>query len=117
MTKKSRSAEDTIQGHLDAYNKRDLKSFSSFFTPDAEMFHFPNPTPRAKGISGIKEIYGKLFQESPSLRAEIKNRIVMGSTVVDHEFVTGIRGGPLIEATAIYEVKNGLIARMWLITL
>jgi hypothetical protein len=54
------------------------------------------------------------FQE-PNLHARLLNRIVLGNTVIDHEMVTRTfaEGTGTLEMTAIYEVRDGLIARAW----
>jgi hypothetical protein len=55
---------------------------------------------------------GGLFENSPSLHAEIRNRIEIGSVVIDEEFVTGfvLPGMPTeIHAAVVYHVADGLI--------
>ena len=56
-----------------------------------------------------------MFQNSPDLHCELVNRIVLGNTVIDQEKVTGIPGLELLEAIAIYKIKDGKIAQVYFI--
>ena len=47
----------------------------------------------------------------PDLHAEVGTRITCGPFAFDHEKVT--RNGGRSEVVAIYEVKDGLIHRVW----
>ncbi|MHC4225636.1 MAG: amidohydrolase family protein, partial [Planctomycetota bacterium] len=55
----------------------------------------------------------RLFGDSPDLCCRLLGRVVQGRFVVDHEEVTGLRGGDKVHAVAIYEVAEGLIRRVW----
>ena len=48
----------------------------------------------------------------PQNKAELKNRIAVGNTVVDHELVIRAPGGEEFEIIAIYSFKDGLISRV-----
>ena len=48
----------------------------------------------------------------PQNKAELKNRIAVGNTVVDHEQVVRAPGGEQFEIIAIYSFRDGLIARV-----
>ena len=71
-------------------------------------------------LSGHDEIrarYGELFDQSPDLRAEIRNRIEVGSVVIDEEHITGfVLPGmpPEIHAAAVYRVVDNLIREVHL---
>jgi hypothetical protein len=54
-----------------------------------------------------------MFKQFTKNYAALRGRIVQGSYVIDKEFVTGREGQKDFEATAIYEVKNGLIVKVW----
>ena len=42
-------------------------------------------------------------------------RIVLGRFVIDQERATGLPGGRMLDAVAIYEVIDGKIANVWFI--
>ena len=66
----------------------------------------------ASGATQLRERFAARFQE-PNLHATLLNRMVMGNVVIDHERVTRTfpEGPGKIELIAIYEVKDGRIAR------
>jgi hypothetical protein len=64
------------------------------------------------GRDQMRERYGRLFDGSPDLHAEILTRIRVGSYVVDEERVTGRPDGDL-HAVAVYRLDgDGLIDRV-----
>jgi imidazolonepropionase-like amidohydrolase/predicted SnoaL-like aldol condensation-catalyzing enzyme len=102
-----------VQQQVDAYNARDVERFVSYFAEDAEVARFPEGDEVATGRAKIREVYAVMFEQSPQLSCRIVSRTVQGRYVVDHELVTGIRGGNDVRAVAIYEVDLGQITRVW----
>jgi imidazolonepropionase-like amidohydrolase len=105
---------DIVQRQLNAYNARDLDAFIATYRPDARLYVFPDRL-EAEGHAAMRRIYGPMFANLPDLHAEVPRRIVAGNHVIDQEVVTGLPGGETVRATAIYEVQDGLIARVWFI--
>lgn len=104
-----------VQRQDDAYNAHDLEAFLKFYAPDAELYELPDKL-LAKGTVAIRERYtGRLAE--PGLHADITQRIVIGDNVIDHERIrrTFPEGPGLWDVVAIYEVKGGLITRVWFI--
>lgn len=106
---------DVVQRQLDAYNARDLEALLAIYSDDAELFEHPN-TPVGRGSDYLRERFGLRFAE-PNLHAELLHRITMGNTVIDHERVrrTFPEGTGTLEMTMIYQVRDGRIARSWII--
>jgi imidazolonepropionase-like amidohydrolase len=100
-----------VQGQLDAYNARELEGFLNFYAEDV-VVERQDGTTIAEGREAMRPIYAGLFEASPDLHCHLLSRTVSGSMVVDHELVTGMRGGPPVRAAAIYEVTGGLIRRV-----
>ena len=98
-----------VQKQLDAYNARDIDAFMETYSDNIQLFNFPNQLSQ-EGKEGMRESYGKFFQNTPDLHCEIKNRIVIGNKVIDEEYLT-VNGGNF-SAVAIYEIENGKIARV-----
>jgi len=74
---------------VDTYNARDLNRFVNCFAPDAVTLDgLGNQT--IKGHESMRKVYGRLFDQSPKLHAEIGARIVVGKYVVTEEHVTGM---------------------------
>ena len=102
-------AESIVQEQLDAYNKRDIEAFATTYTPQIEIYSYPN-TLNLKGRANLEQQYSTLFENTPDLHASIKNRIVIGNKVIDEEMAT--INGRILEAIAIYEVENGEISKV-----
>lgn len=105
-------ALDVVQRQLEAYNAHNLEAFAACYAEDIQMFRMPSTEPMINGKAALKEFYGANRFMSPSLCAEILNRIVIGNKVIDHELVTGAQKDPF-EVVVIYEVQEELIKRAW----
>ena len=103
---------DPVQRQLDAYNAHDLERFVAEYVDDIQVFRPPATEPVLSGKAAFAEHYAKNRFNLPSLRAELLNRMVSRTTVVDHERITGLDGGP-IEAIAVYQVSEGRIRAVW----
>ena len=99
------------QAQLDAYNAQDLEKYMTYFTEDCVVSGL-NGTPTETSRDAIKARYAKAFAQFPQNKAELKNRIAVGNTVVDHELVIRSPGGEQFEIIAIYTFRDGLIARV-----
>ena len=104
---------DVVQRQVDAYNARDIDAFVAFYAEDVELMRHPAGEVFARSREQMRETYSAMFEASPALNCTIMNRTVSGRYVVDHEFVTGMRGGSPVRAVAIYEVEGDLIQRVW----
>ena len=100
-----------VQEQVHAYNARDLDAFAALYAEDVEVLRWGGEEV-LRGRDALREVYGPLFAASPELRCRILEREVSGRYVVDHELVTGLRGGPAVRAVAIYEVCGAVIRRV-----
>lgn len=105
--------EKVVQRQLEAYNAQNLPAFVATYSDSIEIYRFPNRLTMT-GKASLEKSYGELFKKFPQNYAALLGRIVQGNTVIDQEKVTG-RGPNEVRATAIYEVKNGLIRRVWFV--
>jgi uncharacterized protein (TIGR02246 family) len=99
------------QAQLDAYNAQNLEAYVAYFAPDCVISGL-NGTPTETSRDAIKARYAKAFAQFPQNKAELKSRIAVGNTVVDHELVIRAPGGEQFEIIAIYTFKDGLISRV-----
>lgn len=116
MTAAFNSPEEVVQNQLDAYNARDIEAMLRIYANDAQMFEHPS-TLLASGSAELRQRFIARFME-PDLHATMRQRIVMGQIVVDHEEVTRNfpEGKGTIELVMIYEVEKGRIAKAWIIS-
>jgi hypothetical protein len=104
--------EAIVQAQLDAYNAHNMDAFLATYADEAELFGFPAIV-QTTGKEAMRKRYARPFADTIA-RAVIVKRIVMGNTVIDHERVqiTFPDGPGVLEAIAIYEVRDGKIARV-----
>ena len=100
------SLEAIIDAQLAAYDRRDVEGFLSYYSEDAKLFDHPNQLTES-GKEQLRTRYQRSFSNK-NVRAVIVKRIVFDRFVIDHERLTGHPDG-LIEAVAVYEVKDGKI--------
>jgi hypothetical protein len=107
----SLSPVDIAQGQLDAYNVQDLDAFCRFYADDVVVANLGGE-PTGQGMDALRARYAKLFAEFPENRVELKGRIALGQTVIDHELVIRAPGAETFEVAAIYTIADGKIARV-----
>lgn len=106
------SPEELVQKQLEAYNNKDLETFLSFYSDNIRAFNFPDKE-IFTGKNAMRAGYEALFNDNPNLYCEVSNRIVMNNIVVDHERISGLSNGNLIETIAIFKIENGKISRIY----
>ena len=72
----------------------------------------PAAEPALVGRAALADFYARNRFNIPALHARLVNRMVLGNKVIDQELITGIAPQP-VEAAAVYEVRDGLIAAVW----
>ena len=102
-----RSALDTVQAQLDAFNAHDLDAFVATYAADAVITGVaPEPV---VGTAAIREFYEPRLQ-NPELSCVIDTSVLFGSRwVVAQEQV--INAGVATETIATFDVVDGLISR------
>lgn len=107
-------AEILAQKQLDCYNAHDLEGFLEIYAEDAKLYNLIDGTLIAQGREAMRERYRKRFAED-RVHAELVNRMVIGSRVIDHEHVTQAGSDRIIQAAAIYETQGGRIVAAWFV--
>jgi uncharacterized protein (TIGR02246 family) len=67
------TSSDVIDRQVAAYNRPDIQGFVACYAPDAKVVQ-PDGSTLASGRDQIGSVYGGLFENSPSLHAEIRKR-------------------------------------------
>ncbi len=114
------TAEDSIKAipaqlQLIAYNNRNIYEFEKYFSEDIKLIRLPSGEEFVSSKEEFIKIYSELFASKPLLNCQVINRIVCGNYVFDEELVTGLVEGKEVHATAIYEIFDGLIHRVWFV--
>jgi uncharacterized protein (TIGR02246 family) len=99
-----------VQRQLDAYNAHDVAALMSTYASDACQYRHPGEL-LASGADAIGARMAQRF-EDPLLHATLRQRVVMGAVVIDHETIRcTLPDGPgTMEAVAIYQIRDGKIA-------
>ena len=111
---KSLSPEQVVARQIEAYNAHDVEAFVATYGEDLELSELPSVRPAAKGKATLKADYGRIFKENPDLHASAKDQILSGPWVIHREKVTGLAGRKEpVEVVVVYQVKEGLIRKVW----
>jgi uncharacterized protein (TIGR02246 family) len=103
---------ELVDQQVAAYNQGDIEKFVSTYASNAIVTRHDG----SAVVSGQNEIQAhhcKLFEQSPKLHVEIRNRIEVGSFVIDEEYVTGFTldgQTSQLQAAVAYRIENDLIA-------
>jgi imidazolonepropionase-like amidohydrolase len=107
--------ENLVQQQVNGYNARNIDAFLEPYAEDVELYTFPSKL-IGKGKEAMRKMYSNLFSTQPNLHCEITQRIINGMFVVDKEKITGHRPGVQTEATAIYEIKDDKISKVYFLS-
>lgn len=103
--------DDPVQQQLQAYNDRDLDRFMDAYAPDAR-FEDAHGGPILTGADEMREFFGAMFANSPTLHCDVVNRIAVGDWVIDEERIAGAHAEGFPEemhAAVAYRVEGGKI--------
>lgn len=105
------TAEQLAQQQLDAYNNRNIEAFLLPYSDSVEVYFFPNQL-QYKGKDNMRNQYKTMFERLTDLNCKLVNRMVMGNTVIDHEWVIFDKNQPGVSAIAIYTIQNNKIQKV-----
>ena len=97
-----------------AYNRHDLEGFLAAYA-DSVVIQTLGDSVVLTGKARLRESSTGWFAEAPGARVEVVERMRLGPFVVDRQRVSGGPEGKPLEAIGIYEVREGLIRRVWTI--
>jgi hypothetical protein len=100
---------------LKGYNERNINLFLEAYSDSIKVFTFPDQL-LYTGKAQMKINYEGMFVSLPDLHCTLKNRIVIGNTVIDEESVLIRKDQPLIHAVAIYKIAHGKIQEVYFIS-
>ena len=107
----SLSPEEVVAAQFAAYNAQDLDAFCALYADTAVLADFGGEV-TCSGLAAIRARHAGLFADFPRNSARLLHRIVLGSTVIDHEFVERAPGGLTFQVCAIYTIAGDKIARV-----
>jgi hypothetical protein len=110
------SPEEIVQKQVEAYNSRDIETFVSCHHPSVELYQLGEDNPFLEGITALAARYKDIFDQSPNLHSEVTQRLALNNVVIDQEIVTGRVGTERTNFIAIYQIRDGLIAKVSFVT-
>lgn len=98
---------ELADAQLLAYNNRDIEAFLVPYSDSVKIYN----DKRAliyEGKEQMRDQYGKFFKATPSLHCDLRNRIAVGNTVIEHEEVSFGENRRAL-AIVMYKVRNNKI--------
>ena len=103
-----------VQKQLDAYNARDIDAFLEPYSDTVKIYTYPNRL-TLSGKENMRKGYGAMFENTPDLHCTLINRMVLGNTVIDQEYVIRQKNGPVTQVIAMYKIAHGKIQEVYFI--
>lgn len=108
------SPAEVVQAQVDAYNAHDIQAFAACYADDADVVDLSGKRPEVKGQAALKQAFAFLGKVPRDFGVDIVKRVVNGPVVIDLERLHGLPPGKQTpNSLAVYEVRNGKIARLW----
>ena len=104
-------AAEVVDRQHEAYNRHDLDGFLASYADSVAVQTLGDSVP-VIGKAKLRADTEAWFAEAPEARTELMDRM-LGPFVVDRQRVSEGTGGSTVEAIDIYEVREGLIRRVW----
>jgi len=107
----------TVQAYVGAYNAHDIDAVLRLIHPDFVWLNLDGDEIKveARGKDAIRAMLTSYFKGLPSARSEIESISTLGPWVSVRERAhwTGKSGPKSQAALSVYEVRDGLLRRVW----
>jgi hypothetical protein len=111
------SAAAVVRAYLQAYNAHDIDAVLSFLAPEFVWLSAAGDslTVEARGSAMVRAQLTDYFRQLPSARSELEALTALGPWVAATERAhwAGSAGPRSQAALSVYEVRGGLIRRVW----
>jgi hypothetical protein len=104
--------ESVVDAQIDAFNRRDLDAFLSYYSSDAKVYDHPDRL-RWSGKDALRKEYAALFSKMPTARVTVASRILQAPYVIDQEELDPGNGQPT-RSVVTYQVRAGRIVAVWI---
>jgi imidazolonepropionase-like amidohydrolase len=106
--------EILVQQQLNAYNAHDIEAFLQPYSDSVALYDQASGKLLMKGKDQVRLRYTDMFNKLTELHCELKSRMVVGNTIIDHEKLTGMKSTP-VEVAAVYTIDKGKIVKVYFI--
>lgn len=107
-------AATPVQKQLDAYNTRNIEAFLEAYSDSVKVYNHPKQL-RMSGKEQMRTAFSGMFNRLEDLHCTLLNRMVLGNTVIDHEYVIFDKKDPPMEVFVMYKVAKGKIYEVYFI--
>jgi hypothetical protein len=101
---------------IEAYNNKNIDEFIKFYSNDIELHRMQSSELICSGRDNLKTYYSDLFTSNKSPHIEVVKRITCGNFVIVEQVIYDLNNDDQKMATAIYEIKDDLIVKVWLVS-
>jgi hypothetical protein len=113
----SADALDVVRAQFEAFNDHDVEALTARIAPDFTWWSVSGDSTvlEVRGRDDFRDGMSDYFASLPSVQSSIEGATVTGAYVAVRERVrwSTAEGSRSQEALAVYEVRNGLIRRVW----
>ena len=106
-----------VQQHERSFSRRDLGGMMAGVSPDIEWYSIDGESValELRGREALRDAMADYFMATPSFRSEIEDAVVSGAyvSVLERASWQGESGPRSRTAIAVFEVRDGLIRRVW----
>jgi len=112
--KAQQAAAIPVQKQLDAYNARNIDAFLAVYSDSIKIYNHPKQLTMS-GKEQMRAAFSGMFERRKDLHCTLLNRMVLGNTVIDQEYVIFDKNDPPSQVFAMYKVANGKIYEVYFI--
>ena len=113
-TAQDQKAAIPVQKQLDAYNSRNIEAFLEPYSDSVKIYNHPDKLIMS-GKTQMRSRYTGMFKQLTDLHCTLVNRMVLGSVVIDQEYVIFDKSRPASEVIAMYKIAHGKIQEVYFI--
>lgn len=114
IAQESKKSAIPVQKQLDAYNNRDIDKFLAQYSDSVKIYNHPKKLIMS-GKDQMRAGYASIFANTPDLHCTLINRMVLGNTVIDQEYVILNKNTPPIEMLSMFVIVKGKIQEVYFI--
>jgi len=115
VTELELEAEAVVDAMTAAWNAHDPKRYAAFLHPDVVVQTLEEDAGKPTGREAMTESSAQFFAREPAAKIEIVSRMTDGPFVIERERMIGLSNNSVFWTTVIYEIRNRLVVRMWIV--
>jgi hypothetical protein len=108
-------AEAVVDAMTAAWNAHNSQRYAAFLHPDVIVQTLEADAGNPTGREAMAESSAQFFAREPAAKIEIVSRMSDGRFVIERERMVGLSNGSVFWTTVIYEVRDRLVVRMWIV--